>query len=169
MAVARVLPAVLLLSTIGASSSQLQFLLEPPARLVFSNSSGARVTCAALGSPPPVVAWLTEDGVPVTEIPGLRGTLANGTLWLGAFSPAQYRADVHAAAYRCRAASSVGTLLSRDMRVDAVMDVWWEVRAAAARALAGGGALLTCEVPAALLPLVTVTRWTRDGVPVSDT
>ncbi|CAG9136228.1 unnamed protein product [Plutella xylostella] len=60
------------LSLAGASSSQLQFLLEPPARLVFSNSSGARVTCAALGSPPPVVAWLTEDGVPVTEIPGLR-------------------------------------------------------------------------------------------------
>ncbi|CAG9136229.1 unnamed protein product [Plutella xylostella] len=62
-------------------------------------------------SPPPPA--------PRTPHPHPRGTLANGTLWLGAFSPAQYRADVHAAAYRCRAASSVGTLLSRDMRVDA--------------------------------------------------
>ncbi|OWR49815.1 down syndrome cell adhesion molecule [Danaus plexippus plexippus] len=45
--------------------------------------------------------------------------LPNGTLWLGAFSSAQYRSDVHAALYRCRAAGTVGTVLSRDMRLEA--------------------------------------------------
>ncbi|CAH2101987.1 unnamed protein product [Euphydryas editha] len=45
--------------------------------------------------------------------------LPNGTLWLGSFSAAQYRSDVHAAVYRCRAAGTVGTVLSRDMRLEA--------------------------------------------------
>ncbi|CAH2233230.1 jg20121 [Pararge aegeria aegeria] len=48
-----------------------------------------------------------------------REALPNGTLWLGAFSAAQYRSDVHAAVYRCRAAGTVGTVLSRDMRLEA--------------------------------------------------
>ncbi|GBO99033.1 Down syndrome cell adhesion molecule-like protein Dscam2 [Eumeta japonica] len=48
-----------------------------------------------------------------------RGVLANGTLWLGAFGAAQYRGDVHAAVYRCRAASAAGAILSRDMRTEA--------------------------------------------------
>ncbi|KAJ0182201.1 hypothetical protein K1T71_001570 [Dendrolimus kikuchii] len=37
----------------------------------------------------------------------------------GPFSAAQYRSDVHAAVYRCRAASTVGSILSRDMRLEA--------------------------------------------------
>lgn len=50
-----------------------------------------------------------------------RGALPNGTLWLGSFSAAQYRSDVHAAVYRCKASNTVGTVLSRDMRIDAGM------------------------------------------------
>ncbi|KAF9795909.1 hypothetical protein SFRURICE_017773 [Spodoptera frugiperda] len=50
---------------------------------------------------------------------GCRSALSNGTLWLGAFGAAQYRSDVHAAVYRCRAASTAGTILSRDMRLEA--------------------------------------------------
>ncbi|OWR49814.1 Down syndrome cell adhesion molecule precursor [Danaus plexippus plexippus] len=45
--------------------------MEPPPRLSFSNSTGARVSCAAHGSPTPTITWLTEDGVPVSDIPGL--------------------------------------------------------------------------------------------------
>lgn len=37
------------------------FLMEPPARLVFSNSTGARVSCAAHGYPPPHLTWLQPD------------------------------------------------------------------------------------------------------------
>ncbi|VVC98463.1 unnamed protein product [Leptidea sinapis] len=53
----------------GGGGCQLMFLLEPPPRLSFSNSSGTRVTCAAHGSPPPTITWLTEDGLPVTDVP----------------------------------------------------------------------------------------------------
>ncbi|KPJ17330.1 Down syndrome cell adhesion molecule-like protein CG42256 [Papilio machaon] len=48
-----------------------------------------------------------------------REALPNGTLVLNAFSAAQYRGDVHAALYRCRAAGPLGTVLSRDMRLQA--------------------------------------------------
>ncbi|XP_045772315.1 Down syndrome cell adhesion molecule-like protein Dscam2 [Maniola jurtina] len=111
--------AFLFLLAASPSSSQLIFLMEPPPRLSFSNSTGASVSCAAHGTPAPTITWLTEDGVPVSDVPGLREALPNGTLWLGAFSAAQYRSDVHAAVLRCRAAGTVGTVLSRDMRLEA--------------------------------------------------
>ncbi|KAG6460446.1 hypothetical protein O3G_MSEX011981 [Manduca sexta] len=94
---------------------------------------------------------------------GAREALPNGTLWLGPFSAAQYRSDVHAAVYRCRAASTVGVILSRDMRLEAVMDVSWEVRVQPSHGMAGGAALLTCTAPAAARSHVTVTRWFKDG------
>ncbi|CAB3256154.1 unnamed protein product [Arctia plantaginis] len=59
-------------SVVSQSSSQLLFLMEPPPRLSFSNSTGARVSCAAHGIPAPVISWLTEDGAPVSDVPGLR-------------------------------------------------------------------------------------------------
>ncbi|KAF9795910.1 hypothetical protein SFRURICE_017774 [Spodoptera frugiperda] len=57
---------------LSPSSCQLLFLMEPPPRLSFSNSTGARVSCAAHGTPAPIISWLTEDGAPVSDIPGLR-------------------------------------------------------------------------------------------------
>ncbi|XP_075984284.1 cell adhesion molecule Dscam2-like isoform X2 [Anticarsia gemmatalis] len=157
------LAALLLLAAVSPSSCQLLFLMEPPPRLSFSNSTGARVSCAAHGTPAPVISWLTEDGAPVSDVPGLRSALQNGTLWLGTFSAAQYRSDVHAAVYRCRAASTAGTILSRDMRLEAVMDVPWEVRVQSSHGVAGGAALLTCTVPATVRHHITVTRWFKDG------
>ncbi|XP_059048817.1 cell adhesion molecule Dscam2-like, partial [Achroia grisella] len=151
------------LQNISPACAQLIFLMEPPPRLSFSNSSGAKVSCAAHGSPLPTISWMTEDGVPVTDVPGLREALPNGTLWLGPFSAAQYRSDVHATVYRCRAASTVGVILSRDMRLEAVMDSTWEVRVQSSHGVAGGAALLTCSVPAVVRGHVTVTRWFKDG------
>ncbi|XP_045446589.1 Down syndrome cell adhesion molecule-like protein Dscam2 [Melitaea cinxia] len=145
------------------ASSQLIFLMEPPPRLSFSNSTGASVSCAAHGTPSPTITWLTEDGVPVSDVPGLREALPNGTLWLGSFSAAQYRSDVHAAVYRCRAAGTVGTVLSRDMRLEAVMDVPWEVRVQPTHGVSGGSALMTCAASAAVRSHITVTRWFKDG------
>ncbi|XP_013149682.1 PREDICTED: Down syndrome cell adhesion molecule-like protein Dscam2 [Papilio polytes] len=143
---------------------QLMFLLEPPARLAFSNSTGTRVSCAAHGSPPPTITWLSEDGVPVTDVPGLREVLENGTLVVSAFSAAQYRGDVHAALYRCRAAGPLGTVLSRDMRLQAVMDVSWEVRVQTTPGAAGGAALLTCAPTPAVRAHVLHTTWYKDGL-----
>ena len=95
------------------------FLIEPPSRVEFSNSSGAWLDCAATGSPQPNIDWSTADGLPVGEVTGVRRVLRNGTLMLLPFPAAAYRQDVHSAAYRCVASNSVGRVLSRDVQVRA--------------------------------------------------
>lgn len=95
------------------------FLLEPPSRLEFSNSSGGWLDCSASGSPPPNIDWLSVDGTPAVDVPGVRRVLRNGTLVLMPFPPAAYRQDIHSTVYRCVASNSVGRLISRDVQVRA--------------------------------------------------
>lgn len=95
------------------------FVLEPPSRIEFSNSSGAWLDCTASGSPPPNIDWSTADGHPVNDVSGVRRVLRNGTLVLLPFPAAAYRQDVHSAAYRCVASNTVGRVLSRDVQVRA--------------------------------------------------
>lgn len=95
------------------------FVIEPPSRVEFSNSSGAWLDCTATGSPPPNIDWSTADGHPVNDVPGVRRVLRNGTLVLLPFPAAAFRQDVHSAAYRCVASNSVGRVLSRDVQVRA--------------------------------------------------
>lgn len=45
--------------------------------------------------------------------------LENGTLVFKPFAPAQFRQDVHAAVYRCRAHNTHGAVVSREMRAQA--------------------------------------------------
>jgi len=95
------------------------FLLQPPTRLEFSNSSGGRLDCSASGTPTPVVSWVSGDGSPVVDLGSVRRLLPNGTLLLLPFAAAAYRQDVHAATYRCLASNSVGTITSREVHVRA--------------------------------------------------
>ncbi|XP_063616446.1 cell adhesion molecule Dscam2-like isoform X2 [Cydia splendana] len=53
------------------------------------------------------------------------------------------------------------------MRVEAVMDESWEVRVQATHGVTGGAAVLTCAASAPVRAHVTVTRWFRDGVPLT--
>lgn len=48
------------------------FSQEPPPQVVFSNNTGAHITCSAHGSPIPLITWLTKDGSVVNTVPGLR-------------------------------------------------------------------------------------------------
>lgn len=48
-----------------------------------------------------------------------RQVLDNGTLVFLPFSAVQYRQDIHATVYRCRAHNAHGTIVSRDMRTQA--------------------------------------------------
>ncbi|KAG8231165.1 hypothetical protein J437_LFUL010391 [Ladona fulva] len=48
------------------------FLLEPPPRLAFSNTSGAEISCSAHGAPPPDLSWILADGSRAEPVPGLR-------------------------------------------------------------------------------------------------
>ena len=97
-----------------------RFTLEPPSHLVFSNSSGGRLDCAAEGSPDPRVEWiLGSDGSPVVPVPGARVVMANGSLVFPPFREDHFRPDVHSATYRCAASNSAGRVLSLDVQVRA--------------------------------------------------
>ncbi|XP_076618298.1 Down syndrome cell adhesion molecule 2 isoform X3 [Colletes latitarsis] len=139
------------------------FVMEPPSRMEFSNSSGAWLDCTATGSPPPNIDWSTADGHPVNDVPGVRRVLRNGTLVLLPFPAAAFRQDVHSAAYRCVASNSVGRVLSRDVQVRAVVaqayKVDVEVIGGASR---GCTAVLRCVVPSFVKDLVRVVSWLQE-------
>ncbi|XP_048262409.1 Down syndrome cell adhesion molecule-like protein Dscam2 isoform X7 [Bombus terrestris] len=139
------------------------FVIEPPSRVEFSNSSGAWLDCSATGSPPPNIDWSTADGHPVNDVPGVRRVLRNGTLVLLPFPAAAFRQDVHSAAYRCVASNSVGRVLSRDVQVRAVVaqayKVDVEVIGGASR---GCTAVLRCVVPSFVKDLVRVVSWLQE-------
>ncbi|XP_015430998.1 PREDICTED: Down syndrome cell adhesion molecule-like protein Dscam2 [Dufourea novaeangliae] len=139
------------------------FVMEPPSRIEFSNSSGAWLDCSATGSPPPNIDWSTADGHPVNDVSGVRRVLRNGTLVLLPFPAAAFRQDVHSAAYRCVASNSVGRVLSRDVQVRAVVaqayKVDVEVIGGASR---GCTAVLRCVVPSFVKDLVRVVSWLQE-------
>ncbi|XP_050445648.1 cell adhesion molecule Dscam2 isoform X4 [Cataglyphis hispanica] len=139
------------------------FVLEPPSRIEFSNSSGAWLDCTASGSPSPNIDWSTADGHPVNDVSGVRRVLRNGTLVLLPFPAAAYRQDVHSAAYRCVASNSVGRVLSRDVQVRAVVaqayKVDVEVTGGASR---GCTAILRCIIPSYVKDLVRVVSWLHE-------
>ena len=109
-----------------------RFIQEPPALLEFTNQTGATVWCAATGHPQPTVMWISASELATTttagttllmEMAGLRrmtgGTSQNISLVFPPFAASSYRPDVHSTAYRCRATSPIGTILSREMRLRA--------------------------------------------------
>jgi hypothetical protein len=95
------------------------FIKEPPSRVDFSNTTGARIECSAHGSPTPTLSWLSIEGKPIASIPGTREILNNGSLLFLPFQPSSYRQDVHSATYRCMASNIVGKIISRDVKVRA--------------------------------------------------
>lgn len=95
------------------------FVMEPPSRLDFSNSSGSWLDCSATGTPHPTIDWISMDSTSVGDVSGVRRVLRNGTLVLLPFSAAAYRQDIHNTIYRCVASNSVGRIISRDVQVRA--------------------------------------------------
>lgn len=95
------------------------FVMEPPTRLEFSNSSGGWLDCSASGSPQPTIDWLSVDGTSVGDVSGIRRVLRNGTLVLLPFAAAAYRQDIHSTVYRCVSSNTVGRIISRDVQVRA--------------------------------------------------
>lgn len=95
------------------------FVMEPPSRLDFSNSSGGWLDCSATGTPHPTIDWISMDSTSVGDVGSVRRVLRNGTLVLLPFSAAAYRQDIHNTIYRCVASNSVGRIISRDVQVRA--------------------------------------------------
>lgn len=48
------------------------FLQEPSPNLIFSNDTGAQMSCSAHGSPLPTITWILKDGNIVNAVSGLR-------------------------------------------------------------------------------------------------
>ncbi|EFX86866.1 hypothetical protein DAPPUDRAFT_43826, partial [Daphnia pulex] len=152
---------------------------EPPPLLEFTNQTGAAVWCAATGHPPPTVMWVSASelgasaasstsGAAVPETAGLR-RMANSpagphniSLVFPPFPASAYRPDVHSTAYRCRASSSSGTILSREMRLRAVLVQSYETQATGGSAVKGGVAVLRCAIPPAIKNDIQVTAWIQE-------
>ncbi|XP_057341457.1 cell adhesion molecule Dscam2 isoform X3 [Microplitis mediator] len=139
------------------------FLIEPPSRIEFSNSSGAWLDCAASGSPTPNIDWSTADGLPAGDVLGVRRVLRNGTLVLLPFQAAAFRQDVHSAAYRCVASNSVGRILSRDVQVRAIVTQAYTVDVEVVEGVSRGcTAIMRCVVPSHVKDLVRVVSWLQE-------
>uniref|UniRef100_T1JAC9 Down syndrome cell adhesion molecule-like protein Dscam2 n=1 Tax=Strigamia maritima TaxID=126957 RepID=T1JAC9_STRMM len=138
------------------------FIQEPTNHVDFSNTTGARVECTAHGTPLPAVQWLLADGSPASDVPTVRVVYSNGTLAFLPFPAEGYRQDVHAAIYRCRASNSVGAILSRDVRIRAVVMQMYEVQVYNEFVIRGNTAVLKCHIPSFVTDYVKVMSWVRD-------
>ncbi|XP_017021349.1 cell adhesion molecule Dscam2 isoform X8 [Drosophila kikkawai] len=138
------------------------FVMEPPGRVEFSNSSGGWLDCSASGSPQPTIDWVHADGTAVTEIHGVRRVLRNGTLVLMPFAAAAYHQEVHNTIYRCIASNSVGRIVSRDVQVRAVVAQAYKVDVEVLSASRGCTAILRCVVPTFVKELVRVVSWVHE-------
>ncbi|XP_058831700.1 cell adhesion molecule Dscam2 isoform X5 [Topomyia yanbarensis] len=138
------------------------FVMEPPPRLEFSNSSGGWLDCSASGSPQPTIDWLSVDGTSVGDVGGVRRVLRNGTLVLLPFPAAAYRQDIHSTIYRCVASNTVGRVISRDVQVRAVVAQAYKVDVEVLAASRGCTAILRCVVPNFVKELVRVVSWVQE-------
>lgn len=141
-----------------------RLISELPPRLLFSNSSGSSVACLASGEPAPSVRWLGDDGEEAPDVSRLRHTRPDGTLVFLPFRTDQFRRDVHEARYRCAAANAIGTVVSAQVHVTAVLDTDYDMRFSDKHVISGNAVLLQCPIPGHMTDHVFVTSWQRvDG------
>ncbi|XP_076273021.1 Down syndrome cell adhesion molecule 2 isoform X3 [Rhynchophorus ferrugineus] len=138
------------------------FVMEPPPRLEFSNSSGGWLDCSASGSPQPSIDWLSVDGTSVGDVSEVRRVLRNGTLYLMPFAAASYRQEIHSTVYRCVASNAVGRIISRDVQVRAVVTQSFKVDVEVIAAARGCTAVLRCVVPNFVKDLVRIISWVQE-------
>uniref|UniRef100_T1JP33 Down syndrome cell adhesion molecule-like protein Dscam2 n=1 Tax=Strigamia maritima TaxID=126957 RepID=T1JP33_STRMM len=140
-----------------------KFKVEPPYNVVFSNNSGSKVLCSAVGQPTPTVDWILPDGSRVGNVPGLRQLGPEGVLYFPPFSAEDYRQDVHAVSYKCTANNAAGTIVSRNVNVRAVMSQQYEAHVYDAFPLEGNTAVLKCHLPQFIGSHVVISAWIKDN------
>ncbi|XP_037506499.1 Down syndrome cell adhesion molecule homolog [Rhipicephalus sanguineus] len=146
-----------------------RWLNELPARLLFSNWTGATVRCLAEGEPRPDVWWVSAaDGLNASALPVASRaqllTVHDGTLTFLPFREHQFREGLHRGSFRCRAHNSRGTVLSTVVHVNAVVAQDWELRmwSAPGSVPRGGALLVRCPVPSHVSHHVIVTAWEEE-------
>ncbi|XP_035223674.1 Down syndrome cell adhesion molecule-like protein Dscam2, partial [Stegodyphus dumicola] len=144
-----------------------KFFHEPPEIVEFSNSTGAVVTCSASGLPEPVMRWERKDGMPVSNILGIRQIRQDNSLVFLPFDVSKYRQDVHSVIYRCTATNKIGKIRSRDVVIKAVIHQTYEVHVPDHFVTRGSTAVLHCHSPPAVRPYIKVMLWLReDGLSI---
>ncbi|XP_025163016.1 Down syndrome cell adhesion molecule-like protein Dscam2 isoform X2 [Harpegnathos saltator] len=138
------------------------FVTEPPSRVEFTNVNGGRVDCTVRGNPLPTVDWLAADGGSISNIPGIRHVLGNGTIHFPGFEAEAFRQDVHWAIYKCSAVNSVGAVVSRDVTVRAVVNQRYDPEVQSPSGFLGNNVLVRCNVPSFVRDHVTVTSWLQE-------
>ncbi|GAB0091586.1 Immunoglobulin-like domain [Sergentomyia squamirostris] len=164
-----ILLAVLLISSKAHSAPNNEadlkgpvFLKEPTNRVDFSNSTGAVVECTATGNPPPEIIWVRSDGTAVGDVPGLRQIQPNGNLVFPPFRAEDYRQEVHAQVYACLAKNQIGSIISRDVNVRAVVAQYYEADVNKEHVIRGNSAVMKCLIPSFVADFVEVVSWHSD-------
>ncbi|XP_055947649.1 cell adhesion molecule Dscam2-like isoform X2 [Argiope bruennichi] len=145
------------------------FLSEPPNKVEFQNDTGIIVPCSAQGHPAPMISWTQQDGNPLRDVVGVRHTRPDGSLVFPPFAAEDYRQGVHDAAYRCVATNIVGSIISREVHVKAVVKRRYKVQVYDEFVVRGNTAVLRCQVPSFVNDYITF-MWKRgDGASITST
>ncbi|XP_013413706.1 Down syndrome cell adhesion molecule homolog, partial [Lingula anatina] len=144
------------------------FIYEPThSQVAFANTKGTLLDCSAFGRPAPVLEWAKEDGSFVDNIPGVIEILHNNSLYFPPFQDGAFRADVHIASYRCMASNLVGTIISRKVKIKAVLIEQYKsynVRVNDVWAMRGTTAVFRCEInPYIVKDYVNITGWWKSN------
>lgn len=118
--------------------------------------------CSAYGSSQIAITWILKDGNVATNVLGLRQILPNGTLFFPPFAGHLFRTDVHDTTYRCRVSYLHYTLLSKDVRVRAIVRQSYEVKVEKTDVVLGNTAFLQCNISPYAREFVQVSAWYRD-------
>ncbi|GAB6021002.1 Down syndrome cell adhesion molecule-like protein 1 [Chamberlinius hualienensis] len=147
----------------GVEGGQLYFREEPPYKVNFSNTVGAKIGCVAEGeTSKPTVSWTLSDGTAIDSIPGLREIHTNGDLVFKTFRPENYRLDIHSTIYRCKATNLAGQLISREVHVNGVIMQSSDIKVYDTYVIEKNTALLRCQIPKVLNGFVRVVGWLRN-------
>uniref|UniRef100_T1IJ61 Down syndrome cell adhesion molecule-like protein Dscam2 n=1 Tax=Strigamia maritima TaxID=126957 RepID=T1IJ61_STRMM len=146
----------------GVNDAIPTFVDVPPPIVDFSNSTGGSLQCKSSQSDDKI-QWYLKDGTLVTNVNGLRA-VDKGKITFPPFSAEAFRQDVHATVYKCTATNTLGTVVSHDIQVKAVVLQPYDVYVYDVYAIQENTAVMRCHVPTFLMSYVNVTAWIRDSV-----
>ncbi|XP_058830387.1 cell adhesion molecule Dscam2 isoform X2 [Topomyia yanbarensis] len=140
-----------------------QFSQQFPSHHLFSNDTGSsQLACSTYGPTQVDIKWIFKDGSIATNVFGLRQILPNGTLYFPPFAGHLFRTDVHDTTYRCRASYLQHILLSKDVRVRAIVRQVYEIKVEKTDVVLGNTAFLHCNISPYIREFVQVSAWYRD-------
>lgn len=140
-----------------------QFLQQLPSNLMFSNDTGSsQLSCSTYGSSQVEIAWILRDGSTATNIQGLRQSFPNGTLYFPPFPGHLFRTEVHDTIYRCRVSYHHYVLLSKNVKVRAIVRQPYEILIEKTDVVLGSTAFLQCNISPHAREFVQVSAWYRD-------